>query len=632
MPSMSGDPRSSDSEPRALSASSPREPHGPDAPGEPPESTEPEGSGAEAVEEVEAAEGPEAGDAGRGGGGSRSAVVAVGIFASRILGLLRETAVAHYFGTSAHSDVFRFALRAPNVLQNLLGEGTLSASFIPIYARMVDEGRSDDAGRFAGAIFGLLTVVAAAVALFGVLFAEAIVTVFATGFLTDDGGAAASAGVDRFPLAVVATKITFPMTALLVLHAWALGVLNSHRRFFLPYFAPVLWNAAMIGSLVVAGQVLVAGSPGGPVATVSNATLDRLLYALCWGALAGGLLQFLVQVPLVWKLLHNFRPSLSLGVPGVKQALGAFGPVVAGRGVAQLGSYLDLYLATWLATGALAALGFAQTLYVLPISLFAMSVAAAELPELSRGERPRLGRVERGLGQIAFLTVPTVVGYLAFGFLLAGAIFRTGSFGLESHWLVYGVLAAYTCGLPATNTSRLLQNVFFALGDTKTPARVAVERVVLAAAVALPAMFLLDRLTVGAVVGSVPGGGGLVVDSDGDPKRWGAAGLALGSAVGAWYELRRLRTHLRRELPGFALPVARTLRMGGVALGAAAVAGALWWLLPFEAGEGGWELRGTALAVVGSYAVLYLVAAHLLAFPEIESWIGRFTRRFRRGG
>jgi putative peptidoglycan lipid II flippase len=567
-------------------------------------------------------------------GGRRSAVVAAGILASRLFGFFRQRAVAHFFGTSPHADVFVFALRAPNILQNLLGEGTLSASFIPVYSRMLEEGREEDAGRLAGAVFGLLLALAAGLSLLGVLFAEPIVAVLAAGFLGDTGA------VDRFPLAVTALRITFPMVGILVLHAWALGVLNSHRRFFLPYVAPVLWNGAIIAALVLAGHFLVAGPTGAGGAHLSVATLDRLLYAACLGGLAGGLLQFVVQLPLVFRVLRGFRLSWSTRIDGVRRTLSAFWPVVSGRGVVQLGAWLDLFLASYLAEGAVGVLGFAQLLYILPISLFAMSVAAAELPELSRlssvapgggagadGGPPVtpdaawLGRIEESVRQIALLVVPTFVGYLAFGYLLVGAIYRTGSFGAESNLLVYAALAAYTLGLPASAGSRLFQNVFFSLSNTRTPAKIAAQRVFLAAIVAVPAMLALDRMP-------VPGGDGALQTG----LRLGAVGLALGSAVGAWYEIIRLLRTARRHVrttggpaAGFAAGVAPALgRMLATAVGAAVPATLLWWILP--------PLHPAlaALIVVGVYAGLYLAGARLFGFPELETWLGRWTRRFRK--
>ena len=176
--------------------------------------------------------------------------MALVIFSCRVFGLIREASLGFFFGAGPHADVFRTALRGPNVLQNLLGEQTLSVSFIPVYSRMLEEGREEEAGRFAGAVFGLLAALAAALALTGILLAKPIVALLAPGFLGDAAQVAAgTAAVDRYPLAVAAVRFIFPMTGLLVLSAWAMGVLNSHRRFFLPYFAPEVWNASIIAAL-----------------------------------------------------------------------------------------------------------------------------------------------------------------------------------------------------------------------------------------------------------------------------------------------------------------------------------------------------------------------------------------------
>ena len=543
-------------------------------------------------EPVAAAPAPAA--TGRGG----AVLVAAGILSSRLIGLVRGRALAHFFGVGPYVDVLNMALRAPNFLQNLLGEGTLSASFIPIYSRMVHEGRREEAGRFAGAVFGLLAAAAGAFALLGVVFARPITTVLALGFRGDSGA------VDRFELTVQAVRIIFPMTAFLVLSAWALGVLNSHRRFFLPYFAPVLWNAAIIAALV-----WVSGSK------------ENLLFAACWGALAGGLAQFLVQLPAVVRLLSGFRPSLSTRAPGVREALAAFGPAVAGRGVVQLAGYLDLFLAGFLATGAVSALGYAQTLYLLPVSLFGMSVAAAELPEMTRlrngaggaGGGELLARVRRSLRQTAFLNVPTFAGYLAFGYLLVGLLYRTGEFQRQANWLVYLVLCGYTLGLLATTSSRLLQNTFYALGDTRSPARVAALRVTVSAALGVPLMLALDRLPVTALFGGEAGGTLFL----------GAVGLALASGVGAWLELALLRRALALRLSGSILPWREVGRMALLAAAAAIPAALLWWLLP------PFHVILRALVVVGCYGAGYLLLARFGAPEELAIWTGRFGRRLR---
>jgi putative peptidoglycan lipid II flippase len=540
-----------------------------------------------------------------------AASVFAGIVLSRLMGFVREGAFARYFGVGPHQDALTAAMRVPNVLQNLLGEGALSASFIPIYSGLLEEGRDEEAGRFAGAIFGLMMAAAATFALLGILLAKPIVVLLAPGFLRD--AAAVAAGhltVDRFALAVTGIRILFPMTGVLVLSVWALAILNSNRRFFLPYFAPVLWNSAIIAALVIVGHRL--SGTRGPAEQI------LLFGAACWGALAGGFLQFAVQLPTVLSILRGFRPSLSLSVPGVREALKAWWPAVAGRGVVQLAGYLDLFLATSLATGAASADRFAQMFYLLPISLFGISVAASELPEMSRlrgaGAAPALlARVRRALSYVAFLNIPTVVGYFAFGFLVVG-FYRRGSFGVADNWLVYLVLCGYSTGILATTTSRLLQNTFYALGDTRSPARIAAIRVGTSVLVALPLMFFLDRFRLDSLVGPLPG----------QTLYLGSIGLALASGFGAWMELYQLRRALRRRLPEFELPWREDGRMILLALAATLPAALVWWLLP--------PLRPIfkAVVVLGTYGLTYLALAKLARLDEVESLLAGVRRRLRR--
>ena len=550
--------------------------------------------------------------------GSAAGTVAAGIFTSRIIGFVRERAVAHFFGVGAHADVFQVAFRGPNLLQNLLGEGTISAAFIPIYSRMIEEGREEEAGRFAGAIFGLLLAAAAGLSLFGVLLAEPIVALFTPGFLNDAAKVAAGElAINRYELAVRAVRIIFPMTGVLVLSAWCLGVLNSHRKFFLPYFAPVLWNVSIIAGLVIGAVYFLDPGVGfWSLENLDTPTRTRLLFAGFFGALLGGLLQFLVQLPIVLRVLKGFRVSFSRKVKGVTEAIRAFGPVVAGRGVYQVSSYLDMVLASFLMSGAVASLRYAQMLYLLPVSLFGLSVAASELPELSRFTEERIGpfirRLNRSTSQMLFLTIPTLIGYLIFGFLIVGAIFRTGTFGLNDSWLVYLVLAGYSLGLLATTMSRLLQNAFYALRDTKTPAKIAVLRVAASAIIAVPLMFLLDQYSVGEVVG---------IDAEDRPLFLGSVGLALGATGGAWLELWRLTSKLKARVDLFALPWSAVGRMTAMSVFAAGPAALVWMLLP------DWHVALNAGIVILVYAVIYLGVAYLRGSDELKSWSGRFVRK-----
>ncbi|MEE2637414.1 MAG: murein biosynthesis integral membrane protein MurJ [Acidobacteriota bacterium] len=549
------------------------------------------------------------------GHGSRARVVAAGILTSRVLGLVRQATISYFFGIGPHADVYEAALRGPNLLQNLLGEGTISAAFVPVYSRLLEQGRARDAGRFAGAVLGLLLAVAALVVMVGILLAEPLVTVLTPGFVNDASKVAAGTlTVNRFELTVQAIRLIFPMTGVLVLSAWALGVLNSHRRFFLPYVAPVLWNIAIIGSLVGASVWLVRPPVGG--GTLSVEGLNRLLFAAFAGALVGGILQFLIQLPLVFRVMRGFRLSLSTRVDGLREALTAFGPVVAGRGVYQLSGYLDVLLASLLAAGALAAVRPALMLYLLPVSLFGQSVAASELPELSRlgadASHAFVDRLQQSIRQSLFLIVPATIGYLGVGFLIVGGLLRRGEFGLADNWLVYVVLAGYSSGLVATTVSRLLHNGFWALGDTRTPAKIAGVRVVASAVVAVPMMFWLDRLSVTETFGLAP---------DGAPLFMGAFGLALGATVGAWLELWRLATALRRQLVSFGVPWRRACAMSVTSVTALAPAVGLWWLCA------AWPMLPLAVVVVGSYGAIYLGVSRWLGATELQTWTGRIRTR-----
>jgi putative peptidoglycan lipid II flippase len=508
--------------------------------------------------------------------------VAAGILLSRIAGLIRESLLAHYFGASPFADAWRASLRMPNVLQNLLGEGTLSASFIPIYAELVEEERHEEAARFAGAVFGLLALAAGVLSLIGMLIAPWLVAVVFGGF---DAG--------RQALTTSLVRILFPMTALLVLSAWALGILNSHRRFFLPYVAPVAWNLAIITAMVA----------GGAVWGLSGADLARIL---AWGALVGGALQLIVQLPLTLRLLGEFRPSVSRRVHGVREAIHNFLPVVSARGVVNLSGWLDVALASYLATGAVATLGYAQTLYMLPISLFGLSVAASELPELSRNR----GRVNSVLGsdvgrameRVAYFLVPSALAYILVGDVIAAAIFETGEFGRSEVLVTWGTLAAYAVGMPASAVSRLLSSAFYAVRDTRSPARVAALRVVLSLGVGLALMFPLDRIEVG-------------------PLRMGAAGLALGASFAAWVELILLRRTLGRAIGAHGMGDGHLIRVFAAAALGAGVGLAVHLLVPIG---NPWL---SAFATLAPFGGVYLLTASALGVSQpIRDML---SRRFR---
>ncbi|MCY3632878.1 MAG: murein biosynthesis integral membrane protein MurJ [bacterium] len=557
--------------------------------------------------------------------GKGAVLVGTGIFLSRVSGIGREVAVAAFIGAGRVGDAYRAALTIPRLLQNLLGEGVLSASFIPIYSQLVEQGRRKDAGRLAGAVFGLLAVVTGLLVLAGWLLAEPLVSLLLWR-LSDDTA----------DLTVELVRVMFAGIGFIVLAAWTLGVLSAHRRFFLSFAAPVIWNAAQVGFMVGAWLVWHNVDPATRASDVAK------MAAL--GVVLGGALQFLVQVPLVLRLVPTLRLSLNWRRPDVRTVLNRFGPALIGRGVVQVSAYVDLILAGLLAGGAIAALGFAQVIYFLPISLFAMSVAASDLPEMAReqGDLEVLRRrLQTGLDRIGFYVLFSAVAFITMGGLIVGALLERGQFSGDQTVQVWWILAAYSLGLVASASSRLLQNACFAAGDAKGPARVAVVRVVLAAVVGVVLMFSFDSYAV--VNGSVERLGDFQVLSPlsdaeraGEAVRLGAVGLALGSTVAAWVEYGILR-HRVRYLLGRRQPVKGPTGRLAVAALSAAVLGAVlaWGLDPLPllvAAPFSLLLTGVVYVILGRGSG---VAAAEEAATLMEQGVDRITRAVRsknRGG
>jgi len=511
--------------------------------------------------------------------GGAALLVAAGILLSRIAGLIRQRVLGYYLATSPAADAYTAALRIPNFLQNLLGEGVLSASFIPVYAALRGRGEEGKARQVAGAVAGLLTLVTGALALIGVAATPWLLDLIAPGF---DG--------DTRALAIVLVRIFFPGISLLVLSAFCIGVLNSHHRFFLSYAAPVVWSAAIIAALILGAH---AGPPGDQA---------RIAVWAAWGAVAGGALQLLVQLPSVLGLLgKGTRLSLGSGDPQVAEVVRNFFPVVAGRGVVQLSAYVDMLIASWMPPGTVAAFGYAQTVYLLPVSLFGMAVSAAALPSMSADAEVREklhAQTEAGLRTIAFPVVPTVAAFLALGDVICAALFQTGNFQARDTENVWLFLIGSTVGLLAATLARLYSSAFYALRDTRTPLRYATLRVLLTAALGVFSALWLPRL--------------LHVD-----PRYGALGLTGSAGVAGWIEFALLRRGLGSRIGACHLPKGLLPRLWASAIAAAAVGFVAKLALPPVHPI----LR--AVVVLGLFGVTYLGSTLALGVAEASRALSR---------
>jgi putative peptidoglycan lipid II flippase len=501
-------------------------------------------------------------------------VVAFGILCSRLTGLVRQRVFAHYFGLQSDAaDAFNAAFRIPNLLQNLFGEGALSASFIPVYASAVARGDTREATATAGAIGAILTLASSVLVLAGVLAAPWLIDLIAPGFTGE-----------KRDLTIALVRILFPGAGLLALSAWCLGILNSHHRFLLSYLAPVLWNTAMIATLIVFG----AGEP-----------LPSLAMYLAWGSVAGSALQFAAQVPPVLRLAPGLRPRLDTSSAAVRTVLRNFGPVFVSRGVVQISAYVDTVIASFLPTGAITGLLNAQTLYTLPVSLFGMSVSAAELPAMAGalgpgGEEVLRGRLDAGLRRIAFFVVPSSVAFLALGDVIAAALFQTGRFSYADAVFVWGILAGSSVGLLASTLGRLYSSAYFALRDTRTPLLFAVIRVALAIGLGYVAALVLPPLL-------------------GIGARWGTAGLTAASGVAGWVEFVLLRNALSRRIGRTGVGVGMLFRLWTAAVAGAAVGFALKQILPPM------HPLLVAALVLSTYGALYGAITLAAGVPEARN-------------
>jgi putative peptidoglycan lipid II flippase len=510
--------------------------------------------------------------------------VAAGIFLSRIFGLVRDRVFAHFFGNSDAADAFKAAFRIPNFLQNLFGEGVLSASFIPVYAKLLAQKDEEEARRTAGAVAALLGLTTSFLVLFGVLATPYLIDAIAPGF-----------SGDKRELTIRLVRILFPGAGLLVFSAWCLGILNSHRRFFLPYVAPVIWNVAMIATLLGFGP---------------HRAQFPLAVILAWGSVVGSALQVSIQLPSVLRLLHGLRLALADPHGNVKVVVNNFFPVFIGRGVMQISAYVDALLASLLPTGAVAALSYAQTLFNLPVSLFGMSVSASELALMSGaiGAESEVAemlrnRLNSGLRQIAFFVVPSVAAFLVLGDVIVAAIYQSGEFRHGDVMYVWGILAGATVGLLASTFGRLYSSTYYALRDTRTPLRYALIRVALTTVLGY-----LCAIPLPPALGIAP--------------RWGVAGLTISAGFSSWIEFLLLRRTLNRRIGRSGAPATYLVKLWIAALLAGGAAWVIHHFLPLHRHI----LR--AVIILGPYGILYFALTYIFGLNEARRLLARASAMF----
>lgn len=385
-------------------------------------------------------------------------------FISRILGYIKDMILAKFFGATAAADVFFVAFRIPNLLRELFAEGSMSSAFIPVLTEYQTKHGRKEANRLVRAVFIFILIAAGIICTAGVIFAPAIVSVIAPGFLSDPV---------KFSDTVLLTRIMFPFLLFISLAAITMGALNARGVFFVPALAPAMLNIVIIVSIFAL-----------------SAQFVNPIIAVAIGVTAGGLVQFLFQLPALFKQGYTFRrptpPLKNGGVwhPGLKKIGILILPATAGMAVVQINIFVSTILASFLPEGSITYLYYSMRLIQLPIGIFGVAIAMAALPALSehsaRGEIDKLKEdFSFSLRLLFFMTVPAMIGLIALKEPIVSTLFQRGKFDYVATLNTSEALMFYSLGIWAIVGAKIATAAFYSMQDTKTPVKIAVASVLI---------------------------------------------------------------------------------------------------------------------------------------------------------
>jgi putative peptidoglycan lipid II flippase len=370
---------------------------------------------------------------------------------SRIFGYIRDSRVAFLLGAGTAADAYTTAYRIPNLLRRLVGEGAVSAAFIPVFSRYLAEKREKDAWEFANTMLTLITIFLTAITLAGILLSPLIVRLFASGFADTPG---------KIDLTATLNRIMFPYIFLISMSALAMGILNSFHRFGAPAFAPILLNLTMIAFSFL-------GSLFGDVTKT-----------LAVGVVAGGVLQLAIQIPSLRKCGWKLHFKMNFSNPGVKRVAKLMVPVIFGVGIVQVNVLVDTQFASYLEEGSVTAIYFADRVMELVLGGYAVAVSTVILPLLSRQAALReMDELKNTLNfatrLILFITFPATVGLILLRSEIIEVLFQHGDFDAASTALTAWALPFFAIGLSAFSMVKVIVPAFYALQDTRTPVKIA---------------------------------------------------------------------------------------------------------------------------------------------------------------
>ncbi len=409
----------------------------------------------------------------------RAGVVSAAVFASRVLGLVREQVFAASFGAGKALDAFITAFRIPNLLRDLFAEGALSAAFVTTFTQELERNGEDAAWRLANLVVNALAVVVGGLCLLGIWFAPAIAYAIAPGFAEVPG---------KLELTTHLTRIMFPFLLLVAVAAVAMGILNTWNRFGVPAAASAFFNVGSIVGGLACVQWLAPGYLATVLATLQKgagavdadpALTTRAITGMAIGTLVGGLLQLGIQLPSLWRVGFRYRPLLAFRDPGLRQVMRLMAPATIGAAAVQINVFVNSNFASFLGNGPVSWLNVAFRLMQLPIGLFGVAIGTVTLPLVSRhvarGDDEAMRRALRqALEMVALLCLPAAAGLAWFGLPVIGLIYEHGRFTAADTVASAQALAGYAIGLAGYAGIKVVAPAFYALDDVATPMRVSV--------------------------------------------------------------------------------------------------------------------------------------------------------------
>ncbi len=519
---------------------------------------------------------------------ARSAgVIGLATMASRVLGLVRDMVFATMFGAGDQMDAFRVAFKIPNLVRDLFAEGAMSAAFVPTFTRQLTQHGRPAAWRLGRLVIRMLVVVTGAVSIAGIVLADPLVRLFASGYAAVPG---------KLELTVTLARVMFPFLVLVALAVAFMGMLNALRHFFVPALSPALFNVgAIVSAVAIVPLMPWFGWPP--------------MMGLAIGTLLGGLLQAVVQWPALRREGFRYRFELAPRDPGVREVLWLMVPGTVGLAAVQVNVFVNMVLATGQGTGAVSWLDYAFRLMYLPIGIFGVSIATAAVPTISSfaaredvaGMR---ATVSSGLRLMLMLNVPATVGLIVLASPIVRLIYERGRFTAEDTAATAAALMFYAPGLIGYSAVKIASPTFYALRDSRTPVTISMLSVAANVAFNLALVQVL-----------------------------GYRGLALGTALSALLNAGVLLWLLRGRLAGLeGRRVATTLVkiLAASAVMAAAALAALHGLERAVPGSGVWARAVQVFGAIGAGMVTLAAASRLLRIAEFDEAVATVVRRLRR--